>query len=177
MQEAKFCAHTRILRAGTRILRRTVKLAIAVIALSTLACQYLLPQQGLLHSRQLPCRLAARCVGKMTATPVAPAAVLSKRKIQRISLADFEARQSEVTEQLMDAATDLGFFMVDNTGISQGQVSVGQQLLSLADGHVIIQNSPLQMDLLAFSCVLALSCLSTCCRSTPCLLVVLSSSL
>ena len=55
----------------------------------------------------------------------APATVtLSKRKIQRISLADFAQRKHEITEQLMHAATDLGFFMISDTGMSQGEVKL-----------------------------------------------------
>ena len=77
----------------------------------------------------------------MTAAPVAPAAVLSKRKIQRISLANFETRKIEITGQLMEAATDLGFFTIDNTGISQGQASAAQQC------HVKTTRSSLQLDL------------------------------
>ena len=55
----------------------------------------------------------------------APATVmLSKRKIQRISLADFAQRKHEITEQLMEAATDLGFFMISDTGMSQAEVKL-----------------------------------------------------
>lgn len=56
----------------------------------------------------------------MTVAAVAPK--LSKRVIKRISLDDFEQRKPEITQQLMEAATDLGFFMVELTGITQAEV-------------------------------------------------------
>lgn len=56
----------------------------------------------------------------MTVPAIAPK--LSKREIKRISLRDFETRKQEITDQLMEAASDLGFFMIENTGISQSQV-------------------------------------------------------
>ena len=84
-----------------------------------LACR-LTSSQPPLHYRKLSVTTATRAAARMTAAPAAP--VLSKRKIQRISLADFEGRKNEITRQLMDAATDLGFFMIENTGISQEQV-------------------------------------------------------
>lgn len=63
---------------------------------------------------------ATRTIVRMTVAPTAP--VLSKRKIQRISLANFEVRKNDITKQLMEAATDLGFFMIENTGITQEEV-------------------------------------------------------
>lgn len=56
----------------------------------------------------------------MSAAPAPP--VLSKREIQRISLTNFESRKDDITKQLMKAATDLGFFMIEDTGISQAEV-------------------------------------------------------
>lgn len=56
----------------------------------------------------------------MTVPAIAPK--LSKREIKRISLRDFEARKQDITDQLMEAASDLGFFTIENTGISQSQV-------------------------------------------------------
>lgn len=58
----------------------------------------------------------------MTVPAIAP--TLSKRDIKRISLRDFETRKEEITQQLMESASDLGFFMIENTGISQEQVTV-----------------------------------------------------
>lgn len=58
----------------------------------------------------------------MTVPAIAPK--LSKREIKRISLRDFEARKQEITDQLMEAASDLGFFTIENTGISQSQVKL-----------------------------------------------------
>lgn len=58
----------------------------------------------------------------MTVSAIAPR--LSKRDIKRISLSNFEARKEEITQQLMEAASDLGFFMIEHTGISQPQACV-----------------------------------------------------
>ena len=70
--------------------------------------------------RKLVAVCSARVSIKMSAAPAPP--VLSKRKIQRISLANFETRKDDITKQLMEAATDLGFFMIEDTGISQAEV-------------------------------------------------------
>ena len=56
----------------------------------------------------------------MTVAAIAPK--LSKRNIQRISLKDFDLRKAEITQQLMEAATDLGFFQIEHTGVSQAEV-------------------------------------------------------
>ena len=71
-------------------------------------------------SRKLVAVCSARVSIKMNAAPAPP--VLSKRRIQRISLANFETRKDDITKQLMEAATDLGFFMIEDTGISQAEV-------------------------------------------------------
>ncbi|KQS66517.1 2-oxoglutarate and iron-dependent oxygenase domain-containing protein [Modestobacter sp. Leaf380] len=44
------------------------------------------------------------------------------REVRRVSLADFEARRAEVTEQLWQAATDIGFFQVVDHGITATDV-------------------------------------------------------
>lgn len=72
----------------------------------------------------------------MTVVPAAP--VLSNRKIQRISLANFDVRKDEITKQLMEAATDLGFFMVEDTGVSQEEVPYGCMLLLLQQQALIL---------------------------------------
>ncbi|DBA67852.1 hypothetical protein WJX79_009733 [Trebouxia sp. C0005] len=71
----------------------------------------------------------------MSAAPAPP--VLSKREIQRISLTNFESRKDDITKQLMKAATDLGFFMIEDTGISQAETDSmfarGAQFFALDD--------------------------------------------
>lgn len=44
------------------------------------------------------------------------------REVRRISLADFENRRAEITDQLWSAATDIGFFQVVDHGIDLATV-------------------------------------------------------
>jgi isopenicillin N synthase-like dioxygenase len=44
------------------------------------------------------------------------------REVRRISLADFEARRAEITDELWSAATDIGFFQLTDHGIDQADV-------------------------------------------------------
>ncbi|MFG3430377.1 isopenicillin N synthase family dioxygenase [Streptomyces californicus] len=46
----------------------------------------------------------------------------SAREIRRIDLADFDARRSQITEELWEAATDIGFFQLVNHGIDQDRI-------------------------------------------------------
>ena len=44
------------------------------------------------------------------------------REVPRIDLSDFEARKSEIADQLWQASTDIGFFQIVNHGIPQQQI-------------------------------------------------------
>ncbi len=88
--------------------------------LAGLALQFCRQPSSAPICRKLVAVRFARIGIKMSAAPASP--VLSKRKIQRISLANFETRKDDITKQLMEAATDLGFFMIEDTGISQAEV-------------------------------------------------------
>jgi len=44
------------------------------------------------------------------------------REVPRIDLSDFEARKSEIADQLWQASTDIGFFQIVNHGIPQEQI-------------------------------------------------------
>ncbi len=46
----------------------------------------------------------------------------TERPLPRIDLADFEARRTDIAEQLWDAATQVGFFQVVNHGIAQPEI-------------------------------------------------------
>ncbi|MDW4918664.1 isopenicillin N synthase family dioxygenase [Streptomyces californicus] len=46
----------------------------------------------------------------------------SAREIRRIDLSDFDARREQITEELWEAATDIGFFQLVNHGIDQDSI-------------------------------------------------------
>lgn len=46
----------------------------------------------------------------------------TQREVRRIDFSDFDQRKAEITEQLWLAATDIGFFQVENHGIAQRQI-------------------------------------------------------
>ena len=98
------------------LLQERLSSELAGVALQS--CRHTLPAP--ICSRKLVAVRLARNSFQMSAAPAPP--VLSKRKIQRISLANFETRKDDITKQLMEAATDLGFFMIEDTGISQAEV-------------------------------------------------------
>ena len=95
-----------------------LRLSSALAGVALEFCRQRLPAN--VCSRKLVAVRFARTSVKMSAAPAPP--VLSKRRIQRISLANFETRKDDITKQLMEAATDLGFFMIEDTGISQAEV-------------------------------------------------------
>ncbi|WP_299538326.1 isopenicillin N synthase family oxygenase [uncultured Streptomyces sp.] len=47
---------------------------------------------------------------------------VSGREIRRIDLSDFDRRRSEITGELWDAATEIGFFQIHHHGIGQDEV-------------------------------------------------------
>jgi isopenicillin N synthase-like dioxygenase len=61
----------------------------------------------------------------------------SEREIRRIDLSDFEARRAEITEELWDAALEVGFFQLVNHGIDPAQIerafALTRELFSLPD--------------------------------------------
>src|SRR6266536_623746 len=65
----------------------------------------------------------------------------SSRIFPRISLKDFESRKEEVTKQLVDAATGVGFFIIADHGIPPEQIShmfqLSQKYFALPDGTKI----------------------------------------
>ncbi|MBP6901901.1 MAG: isopenicillin N synthase family oxygenase [Burkholderiaceae bacterium] len=48
---------------------------------------------------------------------------VARREVRVIDLADFEARRSEIADQLWDAAVDVGFFQLKNHGIAPADIS------------------------------------------------------
>jgi isopenicillin N synthase-like dioxygenase len=62
----------------------------------------------------------------------------SHREIRRIDLSDFNVRRAEITEQVWDAARDIGFFQVFNHGIDLESVrqvfQLTEQFFALPDG-------------------------------------------
>ncbi|MGI3785218.1 MAG: 2OG-Fe(II) oxygenase family protein [Janthinobacterium lividum] len=47
----------------------------------------------------------------------------TSRPVRRIDLSDFDARRAEITEELWSAATEIGFFQVENHGIDLADVA------------------------------------------------------
>src|SRR5690606_20604560 len=47
---------------------------------------------------------------------------VKEREVPQIDLSDFEARKTEIADQLWDAATRIGFFQLVNHGIPQAQI-------------------------------------------------------
>lgn len=44
------------------------------------------------------------------------------RPVRRIDLSDFDARRARITEELWDAAVEVGFFQIHNHGIDPAEV-------------------------------------------------------
>ncbi|KWB20502.1 2OG-Fe(II) oxygenase [Burkholderia cepacia] len=70
------------------------------------------------------------------------------REVRRIDLRDFEARRTEITDELWEAATDVGFFQLVNHGIDLAQVrdafEMAQRFFALPDA--VKERYPLRRD-------------------------------